>query len=95
MIFEKKSLKLSEKFDSKPVYSEKYLKTKIRSCNGKIITYFHNNDIRKEGSQCICLSVILIDLVYRKAKDYYPQVFLGECKYVVKKKRRLSLLLTI
>ena len=30
----------------------------------------------KEGSQCICLSVVLIDSVYRTGKNYYPQVFL-------------------
>ena len=35
-----------------------------------------NNKIPKEGSQCICLSVILIDSVYRKDKHYYPKVFL-------------------
>ena len=30
----------------------------------------------KEDSQCICKSVILIDSVYRKDKNCYPQVFL-------------------
>ena len=32
----------------------------------KINTNFHNNEIPKEDSQRVCLSVILIDLVYRK-----------------------------
>ena len=32
------------------------------------------------------LSVILIDLVYRAGKIYYPQVLLEECRYVAKKK---------
>ena len=30
----------------------------------------------------------MIDSVYRKGKDYYPQVFLEECKYVVKEKKK-------
>ena len=47
-------------------------------------TNFHNNEIPKEGSQYICLLVILIYSVCRKDKDYYPQVLLEECKYVVK-----------
>ena len=42
----------------------------------------------------ICLSVILIDSAYKKDKNFYPQVFLEEYKYVVKEKLRLSLLLT-
>ena len=31
----------------------------------------------------ICLSVILIDSVFRTCKNYYRQVLLEECKYVV------------
>ena len=41
----------------------------------------------KEGSQFICLSVILIDSVFRIDKNYYSQVFSEECKYVVKGKK--------
>ena len=75
-----------KEFDSDPVYNKKYLKTKMKSYNGKINTNFHNNKIPKEGSQCICLSVILINSVFRTSKNYYPEMFLEECKYVVKSK---------
>ena len=40
----------------------------------------------KEGSQFICLSVILIDSVFKTSKSYYPQVFLEECKGDVNEK---------
>ena len=52
----------------------------------EINTNFHNNKLAKEGYQCIFLSVILIDSVYRKNEDYYPRVFLEECKYVLTEK---------
>ena len=29
----------------------------------------------------------MINYVFRTGKNYYPQVFLGECKYVVKEKK--------
>ena len=29
----------------------------------------------------------MFDSVFRSGKNYYPQVFLEECKYVVKEKR--------
>ena len=29
----------------------------------------------------------LIDSVFRKGKNYYPQVFVEECKHVVKEKK--------
>ena len=31
--------------------------------------------------------VILIDSVFRTGKNYYPQVLLEKCKYVVKEKK--------
>ena len=86
---------IKKEFDSEPVYNEKHLKPKIKSYIGKLNTNFHDDKIPKEGSQFICLSVILIDSVFKTGKDYCPEVFLEECKYVVKEKRFLSILLTI
>ena len=96
MIFGKKlNIVSKKKFDSEPVYNKKNLKDQIKSYNGKINTNFHNNKIPKEDSKFIFLSVILIDSVFRASKNYYPQILLEECKYVVKEKRFLSILLTI
>ena len=78
---------IKKEFGSKPVSNEKYLKTKIKSYNGKVNKNCCNNKILKEGSQCIYLSVILINSPYKKDKNYYPQVFLEECKYVLKEKK--------
>ena len=66
--------------DSEPVC----LKAKIKSYNGKINTNILNNKLPKQGPQFIFLSVILIDSVFRTGKSYYSQVYLEECKYVIK-----------
>ena len=79
-ICEKVRNSIRKEFDSEPVYNEKYLKTRIKSYNGKFNTNFYNNKIPKESYQCIYLSVILIDSVFRTDENYYPQVFLEECK---------------
>ena len=88
-IWKKVSNIIKKEFGSKPVYNEEYIKTKIKSYNGKITTNFHNNKIPKEGSLRVCLSGTLIDSVYKKDKSYYPQAFLEECKYVVKEKKEV------
>ena len=75
-----------KEFNSEPVYDKKYLKTWIKSYKGEINTNFHKNKIPEDDFQWICLSVILIDSVFRTGNNYYPQVFLEECKYVVKKR---------
>ena len=41
----------------------------------------------KKVLNVIYIAVILIDSVYRTSKNYYPQLFLEECKYIVKGKR--------
>ena len=38
----------------------------------------------KAGSNHACLAVITIDSTLKKDKNYYPQVFLKECKYIEK-----------
>ena len=78
---------IKREFDSEPVYNEKNLKAKVKSYNGEINTNVHNNKIPKEGSQIICLPVILINSVFRPGKSYYPQVFLEECKSAAEEKK--------
>ena len=46
----------------------------------------YKKSVPKEGSQCIYLSAILIDSVFRIGNKYYFHAFLEECKYVVKEK---------
>ena len=69
-IWDKVNNNIKKKIDSEPVYKERYLKTKIKSYNEKINTNFDNNKMIKEGSQCSCLSVILIDSVFRTGKNF-------------------------
>ena len=68
-IWEKVRNCIKNEFDSEPVYNKKYLKTDIKSYYGKINTNFYYNKISKEGSQYICLSVILIDSVFKTGKS--------------------------
>ena len=74
-------------FESKPVYGEdvNYIKTKIKTYGGNIITNFHNKKMPKEKAPCICLSIIMIDSVIKANKKYYPQTLLEECKYTQEK----------
>ena len=65
-------------YHSKPFCNEKYLRTKIKSYEGKISTNFYGDKIPKEVSYFICLSLTLIESVFRSVKNYCTQVFLEE-----------------
>ena len=59
-------------FESRPIYGKdvKYIKTKIKTYAGNIITNFHNKKMPKEKAPCICLSIIMIDSVIKANKKY-------------------------
>ena len=57
------------------MHIERYLKTKVKSCEDKLNTDFHDDELPRKGPHCICLSLILIDSVYKMGERYYPQVF--------------------
>ena len=74
-------------FESNPVYGDdvKYIKTKIKTYAGSIITNFHNKKMPKEKAPCKCLSIIILDSVIKANKKYYPQTLLEECKHTQEK----------
>ena len=69
----------------------KYIKTKIKIYNNQINTNFHGNKIPEENEYYTCLSVKLLDSAAKIDNEYYPQLFLEECKYAVKKKKIIIL----
>ena len=77
--------KLNIKFHSQPIYENKYLKAKVREFDGEIRTNFLGNDVPKENMYYTCIACITIDSVMKINKKNYPQVYLEECKYKIKK----------
>ena len=77
--------KLNIKFLSEPFYESKYLKTKVREFDGSIKTNSLGNGLPKENTYYTCIACITLDSVLKMNKKNYPQVYLEECKYKVKK----------
>ena len=69
------------------MYKEKYIKTKIKIYNDKVYTNFQDNKIPKDNEYFACQSAILLDSIFVNSnKECYPQIFLEECKYIIKDK---------
>ena len=86
-IWDKITETLSIKFHSMPDYDEKYIKAKVREFNGVVKTNFLGDKIPKESMHNTCIACITIDSVIRMEKKNYPQFYLEECKYRMKKPR--------
>ena len=65
------------------------MKTKIKS-HGDEVTDFYDKEIPKVDFNHTCLAAISLDSALRKDENYYPQVFLKECKYIEKQVIRHS-----
>ena len=77
--------KLGIKFHSEPVYEQKYLKAKLREYDGVIKTNFLGSGVPKENMHYTCIACVTIDFVMKTNKKNYPQVYLEEFKYKIKK----------
>ena len=75
---------IKKEFDSEPVYNKKVLETKIKSYSDEV-TNFCNKVIPKVDSSHTCLAVISFDSALKKNENYYPQLFLKECKCIEKR----------
>ena len=84
----KKSLGL--KFHSQPIYDDKYIKTKVKTFSSMINTLFPSNEIPKGRNHYICIAAICIDSVLRIEKENYPQIYLEQYKYKIKKRELVS-----
>ena len=85
---------LNIKFHSMPVYDEKYIKAKVREFNGVIKTNFLGDKIPKENVHYTCIASRTIDSVIRMEKKNYPQVYLEECKFKIKKTKMIKFINT-
>ena len=84
----KRLLKL--KFAASPIKNDKYILAKLKTFKKKNLTAFNNNIIPVEKNHYICIPAIDIDSVLKIDKKAYPQAYLEECKYKLKKRKIVS-----
>ena len=75
-------------FTVSPVRDDIYLVAKLKIFNKINRTIFNNNNyIPMEKNDYICIPVIDIDSVLKIDKRAYPQAYLEQCKYKLKKRK--------
>ena len=76
--------KLGIKFNSEPVYYEKYIKAKVCEFVSKIKTKILGNELGKEKIHFIWIACVTTDSVMRTDTKHHPQVDLEQCRYRAK-----------
>ena len=77
-------------FTVAPVRDYKYLVAKLKIFDAINRTTFTNNAIPIERSHYMCIPAIDIDSVLKIAKRVYPQAYLEQCKYKLKKTKHVN-----
>ena len=82
---------LKLKFTSSPIRDDKYILAKLKIFKKKNLTTFNNNNIvPNEKNHYICIPAIDIDSALKIDKKAYPQAYLEDCKYKLKKRKLVS-----
>ena len=79
------------KLGSHVIYDDQYIKTKVKTFK-MVKTLFSDDIIAEEKIEHECIPCISVDSVLKIDKKYYPQVYLEQCKYKVKKREIKSLI---
>ena len=74
-------------FAASPIRNDKYILAKLKIFKKKNLTTFNNNIVPIEKNHYICIHAIDIDSVLKIDKKAYPQAYLEECKYKLKKRK--------
>ena len=99
-IWDKITSLFKKEFNRKPVYTNKFINTKIKIYNDVMHANFQYNKISKDSKHCkyltiapindecyAYLSTISLDSILVSSNNkYYPQIFLEKCSYAVNMK---------
>ena len=64
--------------------------SRVKTFKEKVITKFTENEIPKENTHYSCIAAICIDSVIKLEKENYPQVYLVQFKFRLKKKKDID-----
>ena len=82
---------LKLKFTVSLIRNDKYILAKLKIFRKKNITTFNNSNITPtEKNHYICIPAIDIDSILKIDTKAYPQAYLEECKYKLKKRKLVS-----
>ena len=83
---------LFEKMATEPIKGKgRYVNGKLKMWKESIKVNFHGQDLPYD-MYCNATAVLKIDSVYKRGKNYHPQVYVEECKYTDAENQQFSML---
>ena len=74
-----------------PVNKDRYVNGKLKTWKEKITANFHGKSVPHE-ERCEATAILKTESVYNQGKNFYPQTYLEECKYIENSTQTCTLL---
>ena len=74
-----------------PVNKDRYVNGKLKTWKEELSTNFHGKSVPHQ-ERCEATAILKVSSVYQQGTNYYPQVYIEECKYCAREAREYHLL---
>ena len=90
LVWNKVEQKMFQCLTKDPMKKDRYVNGKLKTWKEEITTNFHGKDVPHEG-RCEATAILKVSLVYQQGANYYPQVYIEECKYCGREAKKYHL----
>ena len=81
LVWDRAEQQIFQRLTKDPVNKDCYVNGKLKTWKEKITTNFHGKSVPHE-ERCEATAILTIDSVYSQGKNFYPEAYLEECKYI-------------
>ena len=81
LVWDRAEQQIFQRLTKDPENKDRYVNGKRKTWKEKITTIFYGKSVPHE-ERCEATAILKIDSVYSQGKNFYPQAYLEECKYI-------------
>ena len=91
LVWDRAEQQIFQRLAKDPVNKDRYVNGKLKTWKEEISTNFHGKSVTHE-ERCEATAILKVSSVYQQGANYYPQVYIEECKYCAREARKYHLL---
>ena len=91
LVWDRAEQQIFQRLTKDPVNKDRYVNGKLKTWKEEISTNFHGKSVTHE-ERCEATAILKVSSVYQQGANYYPQVYIEECKYCAREARKYHLL---
>ena len=91
LVWDRAEQQIFQRLTKDPVNKDRYVNCKLKTWKEKITTNCHGKSVPRE-ERCEATAILKTESVYNQGKNFNPQAYLEECKYIENNTQTCTLL---